>query len=202
MKKKFLAYSTGLIKQHYPETDDTQMEIYRYNLEGFYLTITKALIIIPLAILCGIIKEFLLLIVTYNIIRAQSHGLHATKSWICLLSSTIIFIGMPLLAKVIYIPLYLKIIINVIGLLLMGLYAPADTKKAPIIKKENRRKFKIKSIIYTLLIAILSIVIKDSTISNLLIFAIWIAVVLILPITYRIFNLSYNNYVEYLKNMN
>lgn len=201
LKKRFLAYSTGLIKQYYPNTDDIKMEEYKYNLEGFYLTMSKMLVIIPLAIILGVIKEILILLLSFNLIRTPAHGLHATKSWICLLSSTIMFIGVPLIAKIISIPFVYKIIINLIGLLLISIYAPADTKKAPIIRKEKRKKLKIRSIIITVILIISSLIIKDSTISNLIIFSIWIEVLLILPLTYKIFNLPYNNYIEYLKNM-
>lgn len=202
LKKRFLAYSTGLIKQYYPETNDIKMEEYRYNLEGFYLTISKMLVIIPIAIILGIIKELLILLLAFNLIREQAHGLHASKSWICLVSSTIIFIGLPLIAKSIIIPFLFKVIINIIGLILISIYAPADTKKAPIIRKEKRKKLKVKSIIYTIFLIIISLVIKDSTISNLIVFSIWIEVFLIHPLIYKLFHLSYNNYIEYLKNMN
>ena len=202
MKKRFLDYSTNLIKKHYPDTDDIKMAEYRYNLEGFYLTMSKMLVIIPLAILFGIFKELLIILLSYNLIRSQARGLHATKSWICLLSSLIIFIGLPLIAKNIEIPFIYKLIIDIVGLLLIGIYAPADTKKAPIIKKKKRLNLKIKSVIYTIILIIVSLIINDSTISNLIVFSIWIEVFLILPITYKIFNLPYNNYIEYLKNMN
>ena len=202
MKTKFLDYSTGLIKQYYPETDNIKMEEYKYNLEGLYLTVSKMLIIIPISIILKVFKELLILLIPFNILREQAHGLHATKSWICLLSSTIIFIGVPLLAKNITIPFLYKVVLNIIASALIGLYAPADTKKAPIIRKEKRKKLKINSIIYTIILIIISLIINNSTISNLIIFAIWIEVFLILPLTYKIFHLSYNNYIEYLKNMN
>lgn len=202
MKKRFLAYSTGLIKKYYPDTDSIKMEEYAYNLEAFYLTVTKMLVIIPTAIILGVIKELLLLLLFFNILREQAHGLHATKSWICLVSSTLIFVGVPFISKIITIPFIIKIILDILGLLLIALYAPADTVKAPIIKAERRKKYKIKSIIYTIFLIILSLIIKNTVVTNLIIFAIWIEVFLILPITYKIFHLSYNNYIEYLKNMN
>ena len=202
MKKRFLAYSTGLIKKYYPDTDSIKMEEYAYNLEAFYLTVTKMLVSIPTAIILGVIKELLLLLLFFNILREQAHGLHATKSWICLVSSTLIFVGVPFISKIITIPFIIKIILDILGLLLIALYAPADTVKAPIIKAERRKKYKIKSIIYTIFLIILSLIIKNTVVTNLIIFAIWIEVFLILPITYKIFHLSYNNYIEYLKNMN
>lgn len=202
MKKRFLAYSTGLIKQYYPETDEIKMEEYAYNLEAFYLTISKMLIIIPLSIIIGVFKEMMILLLFFNFIREPAHGLHASKSWICLLSSSIIFIGAPILAKSIQIPFIFELVLEIIGLILLAIYAPADTKKAPIIKKERRRKLKINTIINCLILIMLNIFINDSTISNIIILSIWIGVFLILPLTYRIFNQPYNNYIEYLKNMN
>lgn len=202
MKKRFLAYSTGLIKQYYPETDEIKMEEYAYNLEAFYLTISKMLIIIPLSIIIGVFKEMMILLLFFNFIREPAHGLHASKSWICLLSSSIIFIGAPILAKSIQISFIFELVLEIISFILLAIYAPADTKKAPIIKKENRRKLKINTIINCLILIILNIFIKDSIISNIIILSIWIGVFLILPLTYRIFNQSYNNYIEYLKSMN
>ena len=83
--------------------DEDQLAIIKYGLEGIYLTITKLIIILLLAYLLNIIKEVIIFLIIYNIIRMPSFGLHATKSWICLLSSTIIFIGLPIVCKYIYI---------------------------------------------------------------------------------------------------
>lgn len=201
MKQRFLSYSTNLIKEYHPEFDDIKMDECRYNLEGFYLTMTKMVIIVPIAFLAGVLKELFILLVAFNFLRNPAHGLHATKSWICLLSSTLIFVGVPLISKIITIPLFYEIIIELIGLILIILFAPADTKKAPIIRKNKRIRFKIISTINCIILILINLLIKDSIISNIIVFAIWIEVVLILPITYRIFHLSYNNYKEYLANM-
>lgn len=201
MKQRFLNYSTGLIKEYYPETDNIKMDEYRYNLEAYYLTISKMLVIIPLSIIIGVFKEMMILLVFFNFIREPAHGLHASKSWICLVSSTLVFIGAPILAKIINIPFIYNLLLEILGLILLGIYAPADTKKAPIIKKENRRKFKINSIINCIILIIINVFIKDRVISNIIVLSIWIGVFLILPITYKLFNQSYNNYIDYLKNM-
>ena len=45
MKKRFLAYSTGLIKKYYPDTDSIKMEEYAYNLVilSEYIVISSSL---------------------------------------------------------------------------------------------------------------------------------------------------------------
>ena len=140
MKKRYLNFSLNLIKKYYPEYDDIKLDEVRYGLEGLYLTFTKMLVIIPLSIILGIFKEFLIFLIFFNIIRTPAHGLHATKSWICLLSSTLIFIGVPLLINIFNpnTPLYFKIIFGIVSIFILYLYAPADTKKAPIIRAEKR----------------------------------------------------------------
>lgn len=202
MKKRFLNFATNLIKEYYPETDDIKIEEYRYSLEGVYLTVTKMLFIIPTAIILGVFKEMIILLFFFNILRETACGLHATKSWICLLSSSIVFIGIPFLTKLVIIPFSIKIILGIVGILLIFKYAPADTKKAPIIKEKRRKKYKIISTINCIILTILYLVIKEQVISNIIIFSIWTEIFLILPITYKIFHLSYNNYKTYLLNMN
>ncbi len=203
MKKRFLNFSSNLISKYHPDYDEIKMEEIKYGLEGLYLTFTKLLIIIPLSLLLNIFKEFLVLLISFNILRTPAHGLHATKSWICLLSSTLIFIGIPLVIKNFNIefPIMTKIIFGIISILLLYLYAPADTKKAPIIRAEKRIKFKIQSIISCILLITLSILIKNNVISAMVTFGILVATILILPITYKIFKLSYNNYKTYILNM-
>ena len=129
--------------------------------------------------------------------RTTGFGLHATKSWICLLSSTLIFIGLPFVSKIIIISLPIKIILGALAIILVYKYAPADTKKRPLINPKTRRKLKIKTIFRTTILMIFAIIIKNNIISNLVIFGIYTEIILIIPISYKIFNLSYNNYLTY-----
>lgn len=201
MKKRFLNYAISLIKEKYPDTDDIKLDEYKYSLEGFYLTFSKLLIIIPIAFILGVFKEMIILLFFFNILRESAHGLHATKSWICLLSSTIIFVGIPFIAKLVLIPYLIKVTLGIIGVILIYKYSPADTKKAPIIKEKKRNKYKFISTINCIILTFLYLLIKNEVISNIIIFSIWIEIILILPITYKIFNLSYNNYKTYILNM-
>ena len=177
----------------------TKLAEIKYGLETLYLMFSKLIIIGILAIILGIFKELIIFILIYNIIRMPSFGLHATKSWICLLSSTIIFIGLPLLMKIIELNTSSKIIIGIIFTIGILLFSPADTKKRPIINKKRRKIYKILSTIISIIYVILSVIIKNNYIENCLIFSIILQNILISPITYKIFNLPYNNYKEYTK---
>lgn len=201
MKEKFLNYSINEILKK-KELSEEEIEEYRYNLEGFYLTISKLLIMIPLSIIFNVFFEMILFIIIFNFIREPAHGLHASKSYICLITSSITFIGIPYISKIIELNLYTRIIISVIGFILIVVFAPADTEKAPIIRKEKRLKLKIKSTIIALIMITLSFIINNNIIINLLLFSIVLESILINPLTYKIFHSKYNNYIDYLKNMN
>ena len=179
--------------------DDIKLAEIKYGLEGLYLTFSKLIIITIIAITLGITKEYILFLLIYNVIRTTSFGLHATKSWICLLSSTIIFIGTPLIMKNIELNLITKIIIGIILTIGIMAFSPADTHKRPIVNKKRRKIYKILSTIISIIYVLLSIIIKNTYISNCFIFAIILQNILISPITYKVFKLPYNNYKEYIK---
>lgn len=197
MKKRFLEYSLQTIKKYHPDYDDIQMDEMRYGLEGFYLTITKSIIIFAIAIIFNVFSEMLLMLIVFNILRKTGFGLHANKSWSCLLSSSIVFILLPILAKMIAIPFYCKVILCVIAIILIYQYAPADTSKHPLIYADRRKKYKIITTINCFILICGLLWIPNETASNLMLFGIYNEIVLILPITYRLFHLSYNNFETY-----
>lgn len=196
MKKKFLDSSINLIKKNKNSTQE-ELEIISYGLESIYLIITKAIVIFTIAIILGIVKEVLLILIFYNIIRNQAFGIHASKSSYCLISSIISFIGGALLGKYITIPYKISIIITIICNLCILLYAPADTHKRPLINKRKRIIFKYKSITLGLLYLISIFILRDNKITIFIIMGMIEATIMILPITYKIFKLPYNNYKNY-----
>ena len=202
MKKTFLNFAINLIKKNNPHLNEIKLEEIKYGLEGIYLTISKLIIILSISLLLGIIKEFLLFLLLYNVIRLFAFGMHASKSSICLTISIFIFILFPYILRILIIPFNLKIIISIFCLLAIILYAPADTHKRPLINKKKRFIFKILSIVITIIYIILSFNLNNTFITNSLLIALLIEVILILPITYKIFKLPYNNYKTYSLNLN
>lgn len=197
MKEKFLNYTLSSIHTYYPNYNDEKLAELRYGLEGFYLSASKMIIIVTLSLILGIFKEMLIMLLIFNILRTTGFGLHATKSWICLLSSSTVFLIFPMIAKIVEIPQNIRIILAIISIICVFLYAPADTKKRPLIKKRKREIYKFITTISCIVLNIVALFIKNPTLSNLAIFGIYTEVIMILPITYRIFHLSYDNYKNY-----
>ena len=197
--KKFIVDKCINVIQKKNKYNDTKMKEIRYGLEGIYLTITKLVIISIIAAIVGIFKEMVIYICLYNIVRIPSFGLHATKSWICLLSSTILFIGIPFLCLYLNVSLILKCIIGVLCIIFMYKNSPADTKKRPIINKKRRKIYKLVSTFLTIVYFCFSIFIKNQFLANCFMFSIIMQNFMISPLIYRIFKLPYNNYITFLK---
>ena len=170
-----------------------------YGLVSIYLTIYKLIIIITISLILNIFKEALIFLLLFNILRTFAFGLHATKSWICLLSSTVMFVGIPFLSKYLIIGNIPKLIILTLGIILIIKNSPADTKKRPIVNKKRRIFFKITSTLLVLIYSILCFIINDSFIINCMVFSIILENILISPTVYRIFKMPYNNYIYFLK---
>ncbi len=198
MKRKILKALMSNIKKNKPDLNEEQLEIIEYGLEGLYLTIIKIIIILLLAIVLDILKETVLMIIFYNVTRFFTFGLHAKTSTACLITSLLLFIGGTYLATYLQIPLIVKIILSVICLILICIYAPADTEKRPLINPKKRKRFKIQSIIISIIMGTLIIYLNDSYISNFMVIGQLEAVIMILPITYKAFDLPYNNYKSYI----
>lgn len=198
MKKIIINKCMNYIKKN-TNYDKTKLAEIKYGLESIYLTFSKLIVISALALILGIFKEMIIYMLIYNLIRMPSFGLHATKSWICLLSSTILFISIPYLCIVLTIPTVFKLIIGIVGTLLMFKNSPADTKKRPIVNKKRRRVYKVLSVILAIIFTICSITIKYNFISNCLIFGLVMQNFMISPTVYKIFKLPYNNYLTFLK---
>lgn len=196
MKDLIIGKQLNVIKK-YNNFDDDKLTVIKYGLESIYILITKTIIILLVSYLLGLLKQTVIFLVCYNFIRIPSFGLHATKSWICLVSSLLIFIILPFICTVITIPMYLKIIIGLIGLAFIIKNAPADTYKRPIISKKRRMFFKVCSSIVTIAMILFSLFIEDQFLANSLLFSIILQCFMISPTVYKFFKLPYNNYKRY-----
>lgn len=197
MKKLFLKKIKTAIKKQYPNYNDDKIDEIMYGIEGLYLTFTKTVVICIIALILGILKELICLLIAFNFIRFFAFGMHASKSSICLIFSSLVFIIFSILCKYIILPKCLLYILYLLALVIISIYAPADTVKRPLIKRKKRVKFKILSIMVVIIYFILTLVSKNNLFINSLIFGLLIECILINPITYKAFKMPYKNYITY-----
>lgn len=194
MKNAFLTHSINFIALNKNGLSDEEREKLAYGLEGIYLTVTKAIIIFLIAIILNFVKEFVITLILFNIIRYPGFGFHATKSTICLISSTLLILGLPYLFTHVEIPLIVKILLCVISCVCFIIFAPADTVKRPLTNKKKRKIRKIYASCLAFIYSFIVIYFDKMMISNLTLAALVIETIFISPIMYIIFKESYNNY--------
>lgn len=198
MKKFIINNCMNYIKMK-TNYNDIKLKEIEYGLVSIYLTVSKLIIIFALAYFLKITREAILFSLIFNVLRSPAFGLHATKSWICLLTSIIFFIGIPILCIILTINPFVKVIICSLGITFMFKNAPADTKKRPIVNKKRRIIYKYISTIFTIIFSFSSLFIKNNFIANCLVFSIILQNLLISPLIYKLFKLPYNNYIQFLK---
>lgn len=198
MKEKFVNSSINFISK-YQECDDLKIKKLKYGLEGIYSLVVKISVVILISIFTKTLMETLLLILFYAGIRTFSFGLHAKSNQACWMTTICIYNIIPLIINKLTIPNSLGYIVLILSLLSVILWAPADTPKRPLIRKKNRIKCKVISIIIVLLYTLIFTINKSNLINNVILYALVIQDIFINPITYKITHTQFNNYKYYKK---
>ncbi len=175
-----------------------KLEEIHYGLASLYSTISKSVVIFTISYILGNVKTLLKLMVLYSLLRLTGYGVHAKKSWHCWISSIIIFLLLPYLCENLIINYRAKVTLGFICVTMLGFFAPADTEKRPLINKKRRTTYKVLSALSGLLYTVSFFWVKNNTLSNCILFALILETVLVLPITYKIFGVKYNNYKNYI----
>ena len=185
--------------QRYYSYDEIKLKEIRYGLEAIYLSIIKLILVFIISILLNTTKELILLFIFYGLLRLTGFGLHAKKSIHCWLTSIPTFTIIPFLIKnfsinekYMYIPL-------VICFILLSIFAPSDTEKRPLIRKRKRIIYKILTIILTTSYIIYILYSNNNYVNNILFYSTIIETLLVIPLSYKLLGLKYNNYKRYMK---
>lgn len=196
------SYLTNKMKIRMPDIDEEKAEILDYGLHLIIGEIPKVFIMIGLAFLLGVGELSILAFLLILPYRSFSGGFHLKTHLGCILCTTSFYAGTALLSK--YITLtepvkYIAIIaVWIFGMMMIKLYAPADTENVPVISKKERRKRKIASYIMLSISLLVAAIIPNRIISNILLFGMLIQTLSITRLAYKITKNKYG-YEEYEK---
>lgn len=195
MVEKFCLFLTNRMRKENPEIDDERAEIINYGLQLLVGEIPKMLITIGIAYLLGILKLTIIMVILILPFRAFSGGFHLHTHIGCILSTTLFYCGIAKISNYIYLHSLEKVIfvlcVWIFGIIIISLYAPADTENVPILRKRERKQKKILSYITFTLGLILALVINNNAVCNIIIFGYLIQTLMITPIAYKITKNSY-----------
>ena len=194
MKEAFLNHTMNFIASNQKNLSEEDREKLSYGLEGLYMNVTKLALIFLIAFLLGFLKEFIIALILFNLLRFPGFGFHASKSIVCLITSTILILGIPYLFTNIEVSLTIKIILCIVSIITFIICAPADTWKRPLTNKKKRLYRKMCACSLAVIYSVMVIIFDGNMISNLLLSALLTETILISPIMYLIFKEPYRNY--------
>ena len=203
MIEKICNKITFKIRKKMPEIDEERAEVINYGLQLIIGEIPKTFVLLIVAYLCGVLKLSIIALLAIMPYRATSGGVHLKTHIGCIVGTSLFYVGSSLLSKYIVLePLYIKYILIAItwifSMVMIKLYAPADTENVPILRKKERTLKRNFSYITMSLTLIASMLIKDTVISNLLIFLTIFQTIWISKFIYILTNNKYG-YEEYVK---
>ena len=191
------------IRKKMPDVDDERAEVINYGLQLAIGEIPKTFIILFVAWLAGVLDLTLISILIITPYRAMVGGAHFKTHVKCVLATSIFYIGTALLSKYIVLSRMIRIMLTatiwIFAVIMISWYAPADTEDVPILRKKERKAKKIISYIIMTLMLTISLVIKNSIISNIFLFGTLFQTISITRVMYKIAHNKYG-YEEYVRN--
>lgn len=186
------------IKKEMPEIDEERAEIINYGLQMLIGEIPKLFIMLGIAYILGVLKLTILAYIMLLPYKYFVGGVHAKSHLACIITTPAIYCGNVLISKTLpIIPdtyRYLSIILVwIFSMIVISIYAPADTEAVPILRKKERKFKKIMSYITmttTLLVAII-LPEKYIIISNILIIGCLIDSIFITRPMYKLYHNKY-----------
>lgn len=203
MIDKFCRYLTNKIRKQMPEIDDEQAEIILYGIQLIVGEIPKIFLMFGLGIILGLWWQTLLAFFLILPYKVCSGGFHLKTHLGCFLCTNIVYCGNAYLSTIWNfsneIAKYITIAaIWIFGIIMVSIYAPADTENLPILTKKERKTKKILSYIFLSINMLIALFIQNTIISNLLIFGTLVQTISITRIAYILTKNKYG-YEEYLK---
>lgn len=174
MIDKICLFLLNKIKKEMPDVDDERAEVILYGLQILIGELPKVIIVLMIGALLGIFKLTVLTIIILMPYRTFSGGFHLHTHLGCIIATTINYCGIALLGKYIVlgktVTYILATAVWIFGVIMIKMYAPADTENVPILRESERRQKRILSYITLTIGLIISIIINIPSISTILIF--------------------------------
>ena len=195
MIEKITQTLTNKIRKEMPEIDEERAEAINFGLQIIIGEFPKTFTMLGIAYLLGVLK---LTIITFVILipyRMFSGGFHLKTHIGCIISTSAFYSGVALIAKNLILTDLAKYSIIALvfgfGIIMIKLYAPADTENVPILSKKVRKQKQVLSYVVFTIGLIIALFIKDNVISNIIIFGYLVQTFSITRFAYKLTNNKY-----------
>ena len=195
MIDKICEFLVSKIRKSMPEIDDEKAEIILYGIQLIVGEIPKIFILFGLSFLLGIGWYTIFAYVAIMPYRAASGGFHLKSHLGCILGTSLFYYGNVFLSKFLVLNNFQKygliFFTLIFGIIMVTLYAPADTENVPILSKKERKTKKILSYITLILTLAVAGIVQDRIISNILIIGTIVQTIMITRLAYKLTNNKY-----------
>ena len=206
MIDKFCEYLTNKIRNKMPEVDNEQAEIIMYGIQLIVGEIPKVFSVFIIGALLGLWWQTLLAFWILLPYKYASGGFHLKTHLGCFIGTNLVYCGNAYISSIIELGIYTKIffiIFNlIIGIVMVSIYAPADTINLPILTKKERRMKKALSYIFLIINMLVALLVPNTTISNILIFGTLVQTFSITRLAYKLTKNEYGYEVYLQQNSN
>ena len=203
MIDKFCEYLVQKMKKKMPDINEEQAEIILYGLQLIIGEVPKVFLMFAIGILLGLWWQTLLAFFLLLPYRICSGGFHLKTHLGCFICTNLFYCGNAIVSTIWSFPTevskYIVIgLVYLLGIIMVSIYAPADTINLPILTKKERKTKKILSYVFLTINVIAAIIVPNNIISNILILGTFIQTISITRVAYKITKNEYG-YEEYIK---
>lgn len=195
MIDKICMFLTNRIRKEMPDINDEKAEVINYGLQNIIGEVPKTFLVLIIAYFLGIWKETLITFLFMIPYKSSSGGFHLKTHLGCLVGTTIFYCGIPVLSKFILLSRMLKYIIIamiwIFGMVMIKLYAPADTENVPILAKKDRKRQQLIAYLTFSIGLLIAGIINYHIISNIIIIGYFLQTLMITKLAYRLTNNRY-----------
>ena len=188
-------FLTNKIRKEVPDIDDEKAEVINYGLQNIVGEIPKIFVMLAIAYVLGIFPLALFTFLALFPYKGASGGVHLKTHIGCIILTTSFYCIIPFVSQLFVLPETLKyVVIGIVwifGMIMIKLYAPADTEDVPILSKKVRKKKQIVSYIAFSIGLLVAAIIQNATITNILILANFVQTLPITKLVYRLANSKY-----------
>lgn len=190
MLDKICTFLIQKMRKENPDIDDEKAEVINYGLQNLFGEIPKTFVMLLVAYILGIFEWALFTFVALFIYKGASGGVHLKTHIGCLIFTCTFYCIIPFISKYIIMSQIVKYIVVTIvwifGMIMIKIYAPADTESVPILQEKVRRRKKIVSYISFTTALSVALFIPNNTICNILILANLFQTITITKFVYKI----------------
>lgn len=166
--------------------DEEKKEIVAYAIETMLLSVVGFILIVTVGALFGAAFPAAVAAISGGLLRKLSGGAHFNTPYKCLIFGAVVYGLLGFIVKV-YIASHgysigVNLLLLIFSLLVVCIFAPVDSEAKPIHSADLRKKLKVFSIIFILLIFTLTLIIENLVIVQALILGVVYQAITLLPV--------------------